>query len=199
MTIIIQDRPGLFYKIAGTLAANRINILSAWSHSIEPDTAVATFHVNDIPEGALDDPDRWDHFREDTVRVVRGELNVDELVAVRRSVGKLFGTPFKIRFPVRVEIDNAASDRATIVEVQADDRPGLLYDICRKLFSLGLYIVLTKITTEANRAKDVFYVVDENHKKVVDFERLDTIKNSLRDHLTEIEKSILNNEASVAV
>ncbi|MEW6530104.1 MAG: [protein-PII] uridylyltransferase [Thermodesulfobacteriota bacterium] len=199
VTIIIQDRPGLFYKIAGTLAANRINILSAWSHSIEPDTAVATFHVNDIPEGALDDPDRWDHFREDMVRVVRGELNVDELVAVRRSVGKLLGTPFKIRFPVRVEIDNAASDRATIVEVQADDRPGLLYDICRKLFSLGLYIVLTKITTEANRAKDVFYVVDENHKKVVDFERLDTIKNSLRDHLTEIEKSLLSNEASVAV
>lgn len=192
ITLIVKDIPGLFFKIAGTLAANRINILSAWSHSIQPDIAVATFHVNDIPEGALNDPEKWDSFREDMGKILSGELDVHELVATRRRTRAAFKTPAPIRSGAKVEVDNAASDRATIVEVHSDDRPGLLYDITRKLSAMGLNIVLTKITTEANRAADIFYVVNSEDKKIVDFDRLDEIREELRDHLLEIEQSLAN-------
>jgi [protein-PII] uridylyltransferase len=186
ITLITSDRPGLFFRLAGTLAANRINILSAWSHSIE-DIAVVTFHVNDIPEGPLDDPERWERFQRDLKRVMSGEVDVDELVAARRAARRVYAGAGRPRFPVKVEIDNAASDRATIVEVYAHDRPGLLYDITRKLSSFGVNIVLTKITTEVDQAADIFYVHDETGSKIIDFDRLDQIRTNLHDHLAAME------------
>ncbi len=89
ITLITRDRQGLFFRMAGTLSANRINILSAWSHSIE-DIAVSTFHVNDIPEGPLDDKARWEHFQQDLKRVMSGEVDVDELVAARRASRRVY-------------------------------------------------------------------------------------------------------------
>jgi [protein-PII] uridylyltransferase len=198
ITLIVKDRRGLFFRIAGTLFANRINILSAWSHSIG-DLALATLHVNDIPEGPLDDPERWEHFRADFGKVISGAADVDELVAARRAARKGIGESFRPRFPLKVEIDNAASDRATIVEVYAHDRPGLLYDITRGLSSLGLNIVLTKITTEIDQALDVFYVQDETGAKIIDFERLDAIKDRLHDHLKAMEDEHFGNRKEAAV
>lgn len=186
ISLIIRDRPGLFFKIAGTLAANRINILSAWSHSIG-DVAVATFHVNDIPEGPLDDPERWNHFRENFAGVIKGDVDVHQLVAAKRQSKTVFPGGARPRFPLKVEIDNAASDRATIVEVNAHDRTGLLYDITQCLSSLGLNIVLAKITTERDQAADIFYVQEDDGKKIVDFERLDTIRVALLKHLQSME------------
>jgi len=187
ITLIVRDRRGLFYRIAGTLSANRINILSAWSHSIG-DIAVVTFHVNDIPEGPLDDPDRWEHFLADFGRVLRGEADVGALVAQKRPSRGAYPPAARPRFPLKVEIDNAASDRATIVEVYAHDRPGLLYDITRQLSEFGLNIILTKITTEVDQAADIFYVKDENGNKILDFEILEAIKNKLHDHLASMEE-----------
>lgn len=186
VTLITRERRGLFFRIAGTLSANRINILSAWSHSIG-DAVVATLHVNDIPEGPLDDPDRWERFLGDFRRVMKGESDVDALVASKRKSSGFVGTSSRPRFPLKVEVDNAASDSATIIEVYAHDRPGLLYDITRQIFSLGLNITLTKITTEIDQAADIFYVHDENGEKIIDFDRLDSIKTSLREHLTAME------------
>ncbi len=196
VTLIARDRHGLFFRMAGTLSANRINIHSAWSHSIKPDTAVATFHVHDLPHGPLRDPIQWENFSRDISRVMSGEADVDELVAVRRRSGKLYVSLPTPRIPLKVEIDNAASDSSTIVEVYALDRPGLLYDITRCLSSLGLSITLTKITTEIDQAADIFYVVDENGQKIVDFDRLDDIRNRLREHLTSMEESLVGDRKS---
>jgi [protein-PII] uridylyltransferase len=98
-----------------------------------------------------------------------------------------------------VEIDNAASDRAIIVEVYAHDRPGLLYDITRCLSSLNLNIILTKITTEIDQAADIFYVIDEQGNKIIDFERLDHIKDSLYRHLAAMEEEHFSTEKEMAV
>jgi len=186
ITLIVKHRRGLFFRISGTLAANRINILSAWTHSIG-DVVVATFHVNDIPEGPLDDPERWERFCTDFVNVIGEKADVDELVAARRQTRTGFQAQTVPRFPLRVEVDNAASDRATIIEVNAHDRPGLLYDITRRLFDLGLSIILAKITTEVDQAADVFYVEDLHGGKIVDFGRLEEIRTSLHDHLAAME------------
>ncbi len=196
ITLITHDRHGLFFRMAGTLSANRINILSAWSHTIEADVVVATFHVNDIPHGPLDDPQRWEKFQRDIEGVMRGEIDVDELMATRRGSARFPPGMFSPRITLKVEVDNATSDRATIVEVYAPDRSGLLYDITRYLSFLGLDIVLTKIITEGEQAADVFYVVDEQGQKIVDFDRLDHIRTSLREHLARIEESLAADRTS---
>jgi [protein-PII] uridylyltransferase len=186
ITLVVKDKPGLFYHIAGTLTASRINILGAWSHSVN-EIAIGTFHVNDIPEGPLDDPDRWDRFQDDFKKVLNGAANVDDLIEVRRKARRYGAGGYTPRFPLKVELDNAASDRALIIEVNAHDRPGLLYDITRKLSALNLDIVLAKITTEVDQAADIFYVVDTGGGKIVDRDRLDVIKSSLTEHLSAME------------
>jgi [protein-PII] uridylyltransferase len=59
-----------------------------------------------------------------------------------------------------VHFDAGASPRSTVVEVRADDEPGLVYRITRALADLGLDISLAKIATEKSQALDVFYVTD---------------------------------------
>lgn len=188
ITLIIKDRLGLFYKIAGTLSANRINILSAWTHSIG-EVVIATFHVNDIPEGHLDDPERWAHFKSDFEKVLTNQADVDSLVEARRQSRGVFRAAYSPRFPMKVEIDNSTSDWATIIEVYAHDRPGLLYDITRKISELGLSLSLAKISTEVDQAADIFYAVDSNGEKISDFGKLDTIRQALYDHLKMIEET----------
>ncbi len=199
ITIMCKDRSGLFYRFAGIFSANRVNILSAWSHSVGGEVAVATFHVHEIPEGCLSDPHLWESLQNDLKTVIGGARDFDELVKSRRVVGTRFSSSGTPRHKLSVNIDNAASDRATVVEVYAHDRPWLLYDITRRLWELGVYIVLTKITTEGRRAADTFYVVDEHGEKVADFERLDQTKAKLRDHLAAMEESLLGQPKSMAV
>ncbi len=187
ITLILRDQPGLFYKIAGTLSANKINILSSWIH-LNGSLAISTLHVNDIPEGPLDDPARWDNFQSDFKRVISGETDVDTLVASRRQSRGVFSRTSNPRFPIKVEIDNSTSDSATIIEVYAHDRPGLLYDITRKLWAINLNIILSKISTEVDQAADIFYVQNEAGNKIIDFEELDSIKLELVTHLSEMEK-----------
>ena len=188
ITLILRDQPGLFYKIAGTLSSNKINILSSWTHINGP-MAISTLHVNDIPEGPLDDPERWESFQNDFKKVISGETDVDTLVATRRQSRGVFARTSNPRFPIKVEIDNSTSDSATIIEVYAHDRPGLLYDITRRLWAINLNIVLSKISTEVDQAADIFYVQNETGNKIIDFDELDSIKEKLTTHLAEMEKT----------
>ena len=68
------------------------------------------------------------------------------------------------RHKPRVRFSNRDSDFYTIVEVVADDRPGLLYDITRTLTALNLDVVMSWASTRAQQVTDVFYVTDSGGK-----------------------------------
>src|SRR6185295_4073857 len=81
--------------------------------------------------------------------------------------------------PTQVEIDNSTADQASIVEVFADDRPGLLYSIARTLFELDLSVRSAKISTSLDQVADAFYVTDKSGAKITDAARLDSIRKKL--------------------
>jgi UTP:GlnB (protein PII) uridylyltransferase len=59
----------------------------------------------------------------------------------------------------------------------------LLYKLTRLLYEQGLDIALAKISTEANRAIDVFYVTDAWGDKIVDNAAVNRIQQTLLDAL----------------
>jgi hypothetical protein len=64
--------------------------------------------------------------------------------------------------------DGQASDSATLVEIVAEDRPGLLSDLASTISSAGCSIDVVLIDTEAHKALDVFYITKDGAKLTPD-------------------------------
>jgi [protein-PII] uridylyltransferase len=181
LLVVAPDTPGLLMKIAGVLAAGRIDILGANIHTSEGH-ALDVFYARDRAGRAIakDDP-RWKSVEEDLRRVVAGDEDVAALVERRREKSQL---PPRVTPEVVTEVqsDNDASDDFTVIDVYTQDRLGVLYAITRTLTELGLDIGLSKVATEADRACDTFYVRDQAGRKL-DADKLRDVTGKLLEAL----------------
>ncbi len=176
--VITGDQHGLFSSIAGVMAANKINILNAEIHTTTRHVAMDIFHVNSPFEPSLLRSGIWESFRRDLRNVLEGKEDLAALVK-RNRVSLPARRKGRKVLPPEVRIDNDTSDFYTIIDVFADDRVGLLYDITKTLSSLGLDISLAKISTKVDRAADVFYVQDASGGKIYDETKLRKIREEL--------------------
>jgi [protein-PII] uridylyltransferase len=155
LTLLAADRPGLFASVAGTLAGFGMNILRAEAFSNRRGLVLDTFLFAD-PNRTLDlNPSEVDRLRAVTERVVTGKKDVRELLKNRP---KPLPPSRKARIPAAVSFNPDASDAATLIEIVAEDRPGLLYDLASAISSSGANIEVVLVDTEAHKAIDVFYV-----------------------------------------
>jgi len=158
------DRPGIFSQMAGVLAINHVNVVAANIYTWQDGTAVDIFRATPHP-----DPRRaleiWEKVKKDVENVFRGKLPLDDRIR-EKSRPSILNTDYKPSHPPKIRVDNRASDFFTLIEVFADDRIGLLYDITRTLFELGLDIRIAKIATKGDQVADVFYVRDMEGQKV---------------------------------
>ena len=151
LIVVAPDQPGLLWRSAGVLALHRLGVRAARATSIDS-TAVTVFDVE--PEYLAEiDPDR---LREDLRRALDGSLDLSAALA-RRSAGAAQRQPAA---PPPVVLLPAASADATVFEVRAHDRPGLLFTIARILSDHGLDVRLAQVETLGADAVDVFYVTD---------------------------------------
>jgi [protein-PII] uridylyltransferase len=164
VSVCTFDRPGLFAQLAGTLTAHGLNILSADAYTREDGIIIDTFRVCEI--GALRPvpPERWPGIERSMKAAVEGRYDVAQAVARRRA--RFARKRMQSRREPIIRCDNAASLTCTILEVEADDEPGLAYTIASTLQALGLNIVLAKVATEKSRALDVFYITDAEGRKL---------------------------------
>jgi [protein-PII] uridylyltransferase len=180
VVIVTRDVPGLFSLIAGTLAAEGINVLSAQIHTRADGIALDTFQVNDPFGEAVTEDARWRRTLTALRRVLRKEHTVEELLAARRSSRP---GPETVAGPPKIAVDNQLSDTYTVVEVKCPDRVGLLYLITRTFQSLGLNIGSARIATEIEQAYDTFYVTDRQGRRVEDPVQMDRLRDALEDAL----------------
>ena len=179
-TIYTYDNivPGLFSKIAGTLAAAGYNIMGAQVYTTRKGIVVDTFQVEDPYPGGVSSALRQMSVREDIKKILMGETTVEELFEKYKQKRPKKATK-KVLVPPSVEIDNETSDEFTIIDIFAMDRQGLLYLIARTLHELGLSIYSAKIATRVDQIVDVFYVKDMDGAKIIDPARLAEIKERL--------------------
>jgi [protein-PII] uridylyltransferase len=161
LTLVAGDRPGLFASVAGTLSSFGMNILKAEAFSNRRGLVLDTFAFAD-PNRTLDlNPTEVDRLRATADRVIGGKIDVRELL---RSRPKPTLPSRKARIPATVSFDSEASRTATLIEIVAEDRPGLLYDLASAISSNGGNIEVVLIDTEAHKAIDVFYVTADGRK-----------------------------------
>ncbi|HYB70059.1 MAG TPA: [protein-PII] uridylyltransferase [Candidatus Bathyarchaeia archaeon] len=180
LVIATRDVPGLFSLIAGTLAAQGINILSAQIHTRVDGIAIDTFQVNDPFGEAVTEEARWRRTLEALRRVLREEQTVEELLARRRAIHPAGDA---VAGPPKVTVDNQLSDTHTVVEIKCPDRVGLLYLITRTLSAQGVDIASARIATEIDQAYDTFYVTDRQGHRLEDEAAMTRVRESLEDAL----------------
>jgi [protein-PII] uridylyltransferase len=163
LLVVAQDRSGLLSWIAGSLALAGMSILTAQVFTTEDGVAADLFEVEGVWEQSVPDR-RWREFRGTLRRAVDGSISLERRVDEKR---RWYPAP-KVPAPVTVEVDNAASDFATVIEVGASDRLGLLYDITRTFADLGLDVHLAKVATYEGRVVDSFYIRDAVGRKLTD-------------------------------
>jgi [protein-PII] uridylyltransferase len=161
LTLVAADRPFLFASVAGTLSSFGMNILKAEAFANRRGLVLDTFTFDD-PSRTLDlNPTEVDRLRATAERVLAGKTDVRELL---RNRPKPVLPSRKARIPAKVSFDSEASRTATLVEIVAEDRPGLLYDLAAAISSNGGNIEVVLIDTQAHKAIDVFYVTDGGQK-----------------------------------
>ena len=161
MTLAAGDRPGLFAGAAGTLAAFGMNILRAEAFSNRRGMVLDTFTFADPMRTLELNPTEVDRLLATAERVILGKTDVKQLL---RNRPKPVLPGRSARIPARVSFNSEASGSATLVEITAEDRPGLLYDLASAISSSGGNIEVVLIDTQAHKAIDVFYVTAEGRK-----------------------------------
>ncbi|MGD0745324.1 MAG: [protein-PII] uridylyltransferase [Verrucomicrobiota bacterium] len=175
------DRAGLFSKITGSFSAVGLNILGAQIFTRADGVALDTFFVNDAVTGNLATREQHDKFDSLLDRVLTGK-EVDLPALIRRQiVARPQYQPYLgERIPTQIRIDNEASETRTLIEVETEDRLGLLYTISQTLAELAFDISAARIVTERGAAIDSFYVRELDGNKVVSVERQLLIEDRLR-------------------
>jgi [protein-PII] uridylyltransferase len=184
VTIYTPDHHGLFNRLAGALAVAGASVEAARIFTHRDGMALDIFWVRDAGSGgSFDKPSKLAKLYAAIERTLSGSIR--PLSELRRQ-----GSGLPSRFEVftvapRVLIDNAASRRHTVIEVNGRDRPGLLYRLTLALARLGLMVDSALIATYGERAVDVFYVQDALSSKIESPQRLRAIRRKLAEALED--------------
>jgi [protein-PII] uridylyltransferase len=176
VTVYATDHPGLFYRIAGAISLAGGNIFDARIHTTRDGMAIDNFVVLDPLGRPFAESQQLARLRRSISDVLEGRIRLADRLAARplaRRRAEVF------RAEPRVLIDNKASNRYTVIEVNATDRPALLYALTNGLFQQKLTIHSAHVATYGEKATDTFYVTDLTGAKIDNAARLKTIEKRL--------------------
>jgi [protein-PII] uridylyltransferase len=174
LTVVTADRPGVFSRVAGVLALHGLGVLRARAWSSDDGMAINQWVIESNP----DRPTPWDRVERDVGRALAGRLALQARLAEKASTYRRrvkSGTPTS----TSVSFDTNASNRSTVVDVQAPDAVGVLYRITRALAELDLDIRGARVQTLGSQVVDAFYVRDGDGNKITDPEFLHEIERAV--------------------
>ena len=189
--ICTWDRAGLFSKIAGSFSAVGLNILSAQIFTRSDGIVLDEFFVNDARTGNLATREQHEKFDELLAGILTGEKkDLHELIEHQREARPAYQAYAGERIETQMRLDNNASDTRTLIEIETEDRLGLLYTISEVFAELRLDISAARIVTERGAAIDNFYVCEFGGGKINLAERQAAIETRLRTAIGQIEPAV---------
>ena len=173
-----QAKPGLVMQITGIFAALGIEVLNAQIMTLADGTVLDVFSVNDVDCDGQPSDYRLSEVSQEIQAVVQEESSVEQVFERRRRLTFVKQFPAGRR-PTEVLIDNDVSDSYTVIDVFADDKPGLLFLLAKTLVQLDLSIHMARIATRLDQVVDVFYVTDTHQQKILSSNACEHIQNVL--------------------
>ncbi|MGP3968568.1 [protein-PII] uridylyltransferase [Streptomyces sp. 6N223] len=158
LVVALPERPGVLPAMAGVLALHRLTVRSAELRSVDPagqgpvlllDWRVAA-QYGSLPQAEL--------LRADLVRALDGSLDIGARLAEREAAYRRPRRRPRDAPPPRVTVAPLGSQLATVIEVRAQDAPGLLYRIGHALEDAGVMVRSAHVSTLGANAVDAFYV-----------------------------------------
>jgi [protein-PII] uridylyltransferase len=159
LSVCTHDRPGVLASIAGALTGSGLDILSVEIFTRDDGIVLDWFKVCEAMGASSVQPvgeERFSTIDTDIGAALEGRL--DLMSAVERQRARQVRRRRRKATPPVVRFEESHEPGRTVIEVKADDEPGLVYRIAATLAELGMNISLAKIATEKNHALDVFYV-----------------------------------------
>ncbi|WP_419826993.1 [protein-PII] uridylyltransferase [Sphingomonas sp.] len=176
VTVYAADHPGLFFRIAGGIHVAGGNIIDARIHTTRDGMALDNFLVQDPLGGPFEEAERLDRLRRAIEDALANRSRLADRLADKKPARARADT---FQIVPDVLIDGKASNRYTVVEVNARDRPALLHALAYALFQSKVTIHSAHIATYGERAVDTFYLTDLTGEKIAGPHRLKTLQRRL--------------------
>ena len=163
LTVVARDKPFLFASFAGAISSFGLDILKAEAFSNAQGSILDTFVFADPKRMLQQNPSEADRLHDLIQRIALGKTDAQRLMrGCRLPEAVKGGTPPQVQF------DSEACPTATLVEIQTEDRPGLLYCLATVFSSSACNIDVVLVDTKGHRAIDVFYVAQDGRKLSAD-------------------------------
>ena len=161
LTVVTLDKPFLFSNICGVLSSFGMDILRGHALTNPNGLVLDIFQFTDQERFLALNPDGRDRVLETLADVVSGRSDVAaRLRALERGIlGRRVS-----RFAPVIHCDNQSSRRFTILDIIADNAIGLLHRISRVISRHGCDVDLVLISTEGEKAIDVFHITQAGAK-----------------------------------
>lgn len=172
-----HDRLGLFSRLAGTIAGQGANVVSAQVYTGPSGFIVDVFILQDGKGGvfAAGDPGRLERLEDEVRRVFTSDAPVKEIQnQLSRREAAFLVMP-------QVKIDDTLSSDYTVIDIAGRDRPGLLHDVARVLADENISIHSAHVGSYGERVFDAFYVQLPDYYD-------EARKSSLKEHLLAVLK-----------
>jgi [protein-PII] uridylyltransferase len=175
------ERERLLAKVAGSFSVVPLNILSADIFPRGDNVVLGVFRVCDTKARPVTHQ-RDFTLVEQTLRRALEDESFDFLPLIEKAKRQSHRLTTGIEFPTRIAIDNKTHPVYALIEIQAPDRIGLLYDVLTCLDREDLLVPLSRINTQAGAAIDTLYVVDRSTRgKITDPHRIGAIQQRLQN------------------
>ena len=195
LTVFAPNHARLLSLFAGACAAAGANIAGAHITTTRDGYALDTFLLNREFRDDEDELRRAKRITDTIQRLLNGKEQLPALLQKRR-IGSRGVEAFTVE--PEIVINNALSDRLTVLEVSGRDRPGLLYELTSALSDLSLDIASAHVTTFGEKAVDVFYVTDLVGKQIINEARQSAVRARLKSILDPADRAQSASEAARA-